>query len=59
MSPFAVSEIPLRLNTLFGNNQTGSFVNSYLHIDAKKLTFVDQPDGTKKLEFRRFSFKFW
>ncbi|MEK7723319.1 MAG: VWA domain-containing protein, partial [Acidobacteriota bacterium] len=51
MSPFAVSEIPLRLNTLFGNNQTGSFVNSYLHIDAKKLTFVDQPDGTKKLNF--------
>lgn len=51
MSPFAASEIPLRLNTLFGNNQTGSFVNSYLHIDAKKLTFVDQPDGTKKLNF--------
>jgi VWFA-related protein len=51
MSPFTASEIPLRLNTLFGNNQTGSFVNSYLHIDAKKLTFVDQPDGTKKLNF--------
>lgn len=51
MSPFAASEIPLRLNTLFGNNQTGSFVNSYLHIDAKNLTFVDQPDGTKKLNF--------
>jgi VWFA-related protein len=51
MSPFAATDIPLRLNTLFGNNQTGSFVNSYLHIDAKNLTFVDQPDGTKKLAF--------
>jgi VWFA-related protein len=51
MSPFAFNEIPLRLNTLFGNNATGSFVNSYVHIDAKNLTFVDQPDGTKKLNF--------
>lgn len=51
MSPFASGEIPLRLNTLFGNNETGSFVNSYLHIDAKNLTFVDQPDGSKKLNF--------
>jgi len=51
MSPFAASEIGLRLNTLFGNNETGSFVNSYLHIDASNLTFVDQPDGTKKLAF--------
>ena len=51
MSPFAATEIGLRLNTLFGNNETGSFVNSYLHIDAKNLTFVDQPDGTKKLAF--------
>ncbi len=51
MSPFAAGDIGLRLNTLFGNNETGSFVNSYLHIDASKLTFVDQPDGTKKLAF--------
>ncbi len=51
MSPFTAGEISLRLNTLFGNNETGSFVNSYLHIDAKKLTFVDQPDGSKKLNF--------
>ncbi|MBX7171174.1 MAG: VWA domain-containing protein [Pyrinomonadaceae bacterium] len=51
MSPFTSGEIPLRLNTIFGNNETGSFVNSYVHIDAKNLTFVDQPDGSKKLNF--------
>jgi VWFA-related protein len=51
MSPFAINDIELRLNTLFGNNQTGSFVNSFLHIDPKNLTFVDQPDGSKKLSF--------
>lgn len=51
MSPFAASQVGLRLNTLFGNNETGSFVNSYLHINAKDLTFVDQPDGSKKLAF--------
>jgi VWFA-related protein len=51
MSPFAANEIELRLNTLFGNNETGSFVNSFLHIDAKNLTFVNQPDGNKKLSF--------
>ncbi len=31
MSPFAATEIGLRLNTLFGNNETGSFVNSSSH----------------------------
>lgn len=51
MSPFTAGEIPLRLNTLFGNSATGSFVNSYVHIDPKNMTFVDQPDGSKKLDF--------
>ena len=51
ISPFSANEIGLRLNTLFGTNETGAFVNSYLHIDAKNLTFVEQPDGSKKLSF--------
>ena len=51
LSPFTAGEIPLRLNTLFENNEQGSFVNSYLHIDAKNLTFTDQPDGSKKASF--------
>lgn len=52
MSPFSAGEIGLRLNTLFGNNSTtGSFVNSYLHINAKDLTFEPQEDGSKKVAF--------
>lgn len=52
MSPFSAGEIGLRLNTLFGNNTTtGSFVNSYVHINAKDLTFTDQEDGSKKVAF--------
>lgn len=51
LSPFSAGDVGLRLNTLFGNNETGSFVNSFLHIDAKNLTFTDNPDGTKKVAF--------
>ncbi len=51
-SPFAVNDIPLRLNALFGNHQRqGAFVRSLLHISVKDLTFTDQPDGSKKTVF--------
>lgn len=51
-SPFAVNEIPLRLNALFGNSAgQGAFVRSLLHISAKDLTFKDEPDGSKKVVF--------
>lgn len=50
-SPFAVNDIPLRLNALFGNSPQGSFVRSLLHISAKDLTFTDEPDGSKKAVF--------
>lgn len=51
-SPFAVNDISLRLNALFGSDQRqGSFVRSLLHIAAKDLTFTDDPDGSKKAVF--------
>jgi VWFA-related protein len=52
MSPFAVNGLSLRLNALFGNNEKdGSFVRSLIHVPAKELKFVDQPDGMKKAVF--------
>ncbi len=51
-SPFAVNDISLRLNTLFGNSEKqGSFVRSLIHINAGDLKFTDETDGTKKAEF--------
>jgi hypothetical protein len=51
-SPFAVNGIALRLNALFGNDaRNGSFVRSLLHVNAKDLKFIDQPDGNKKATF--------
>jgi VWFA-related protein len=49
VSPFAVSGINMRLNALFGGEQkTGPFVRSLLHINANDLKFVDEKDGSKK-----------
>ncbi|MCY7376127.1 MAG: VWA domain-containing protein [Pyrinomonadaceae bacterium] len=50
-SPFAVNDVSLRLNTLFGNGKQGSFVRSLLHVNAKDLKFTDEPDGSKKAVF--------
>ena len=51
-SPFAVNEIPLRLNALFGDDEKqGSFIRSFLHIKAENITFSDAPDGKKKAIF--------
>lgn len=51
-SPFAVNEIPLRLNALFGNDEKqGSYIHSFLHIAAENITFSATPDGKKKATF--------
>jgi VWFA-related protein len=48
-SPFAVNDISLRLNTLFGNvAPEGSFIRPLLHINAQDLKFTDEADGAKK-----------
>jgi VWFA-related protein len=51
MSPFAVNDIPVSLNALYGNARNGDYVRSLLHIDAKALKFTDEPDGSKKAVF--------
>jgi VWFA-related protein len=50
-SPFAAGEVRLRLTTLFGNVPQTSFVRTLLHIDARDLTFKDQPDGWHQADF--------
>jgi VWFA-related protein len=52
ISPFAVNDISLRLNTLFGNDAAqGSYFRSLIHINAKDLKFTDAADGNKKAAF--------
>lgn len=51
-SPFAVNDISLRLNTLFGSDvKNGSFVRSVMHVNTKDLTFTEEADGKKKVIF--------
>jgi VWFA-related protein len=51
-SPFAVNDISLRLNALFGRNPAKvSIIRSLLHVSAKDLTFTDGPNNTKLLKF--------
>jgi VWFA-related protein len=51
-SPFGVSDISVRLNTLYGNDaKQGNFVTSFLHVNAGDLKFTDEADGSKKAIF--------
>jgi VWFA-related protein len=51
-SPFNSSGVGLRLTSLFGNDpKAGSFVRSIMHINARDLTFADEPDGWHKATF--------
>jgi VWFA-related protein len=51
-SPFGSSDVHLQLTSLFANDATnGSFMRSFLHIDARDLTFKDGPDGTHECVF--------
>ena len=51
-SPFGSSDVHLQLTSLFGNDATnGSFMRSFLHIDARDLTFKDGPNGTHECVF--------
>lgn len=50
-SPFAINDISLSLNSLFGNDPAlGNFVRSLLHISADDLKFNEKPDGTFEAE---------
>jgi VWFA-related protein len=51
-SPFAVNDVSLRLNALFGADaKQTSFIRSFLHVKAENLTFTDNADGGKKAGF--------
>lgn len=49
-SPFAGADVRLRLSSFFTHEKIGSVVQSVLHVDARDLTFVEQPDGTRSAE---------
>jgi len=52
VSPFGSSGVHLQLTSLFGNDaKAGSIMRSMLHIDARDLTFIDEPDGWHKGAF--------
>ncbi|MDT4899023.1 MAG: hypothetical protein QOH25_4100 [Acidobacteriota bacterium] len=48
-SPFGSGGVKLRLTSVYGNDpKGGGFVRSLLHIEARDLTFTDEPDGWHK-----------
>lgn len=52
ISPFNSGGVKLRLTSLYGNDpKVGGFVRSMLHIEARDLTFTDDPDGWHKAVF--------
>ena len=51
MSPFAINDVSLRLNALFGSDQSGTYVRSLLHVRAQDLKFTVESDGSKKTVF--------
>jgi VWFA-related protein len=47
VSPFGANEIPVRLTTFFANDpQRGSLLRCFMILQAKELTFKQEPDGT-------------
>ena len=48
-SPFGSENVHVRLTSLFANDaKLGSYMRSLLHLDARDLTFTDEPDGSHK-----------
>ncbi len=51
-SPFQKNDIALNMNALFGNDiKQGSFLRSFIHINAKDLKFTEQTDGKYQTTF--------
>lgn len=52
VSPFGSSGVHLQLTSVFTNDpKAGSLMRSLLHIDARDLTFSEEPDGWHKSVF--------
>jgi VWFA-related protein len=50
-SPFNAGDVHLRLTPLFSHDQqSGSFIRTLMHIDARDLTFTTEADGWHKTE---------
>lgn len=50
-SPFSSADLHVKLTALFArDNNRGLFVRSLAYIDAREITFQEQPDGTRKGE---------
>ncbi|HBB88760.1 MAG TPA: hypothetical protein DC047_14205, partial [Blastocatellia bacterium] len=51
-SPFGSAGVHLRLTSLFSHDpKTGSIMRSMLHVNARDLTFIEQPDGWNQSVF--------
>jgi VWFA-related protein len=52
ISPFAGAGLRLRLTSLFSDDpRAGSVMRSLIHVDARDLTFTEEPDGRRKAVF--------
>jgi len=52
MSPFAQSDVALGVNALYANDPVdGAYIRSFLHINARDLTFTDAAEGWKTAAF--------
>jgi len=52
ISPFGSAGVPISLTSLFANDaKVGSFMRSLLHVDARALTFTDEPDDWHQAQF--------
>jgi hypothetical protein len=51
-SPFGANDITVRVATLFANDPArGSMLRTFVNIEAKDLTFTQEPDGTHVAKF--------
>src|SRR2546430_2307025 len=47
--PFGSESVHVRLTSLFANDaKIGSYMRSLLHVDARDLSFTEEPDGSRK-----------
>jgi VWFA-related protein len=58
-SPFAGGDIRLRLSSFFGQvEKVGPVVQSFVHVDARDLTFSEEPDGTRVAQVETLALTF-
>jgi VWFA-related protein len=51
-SPFGSGGVRVRLTSLYGNDaKVGGFLRSLMHLEARDLTFTEEPDGWHKTVF--------